>query len=158
MHDILVACYILFALFAPAPWLTMYPIILMIMVLNWFDPSGECCITKFARYLRSNDSTAAKWKYTKVSTQNSSQYQNTSKSTKTESFRNPIQNLFRDENDPEKLANKAAFFSIYFMSSWAFLAWFRVCNYYKLPFLDDSPMRFAVALYFFSWIFITLFI
>ncbi len=164
VHDICVAAYILSAMFAHPRWLTMHPIILMIMVLNWFDPSGQCCITKFARYLNSNDSDAEKWKYSKVSVQKSAQYQSTAADTvQTDPnqpivFQNPIQNLFRGETDEEKLANKSAFFSLYFMTAWAFLAWYRVCYYYNLPFLDDSPARYFVAAYFFSWLFVSLFL
>ena len=160
VHDICVAAYILSAMFAHPSWLTMHPLILMIMCLNWHDPTGQCCITKLARWFNSNDSITEKWKYSKVTTQRSSQYQNTDRSKQSDPvvFQNPIQHLFSSELDDEKIANKAAFFSLYFMTSWAFLAWYRVCYHYKLPFFDDCPARYLVAAYFVSWICISLFV
>lgn len=160
-HDIMVAIYIILALFAPPRYLTLYPLILMIMVLNWYDLDGSCWVTKLAQWSKDAFPYNEAWKYNKVTTQNTARYQNTGKGEEQqegEAFHNPVQHLFKGENDEEKLANKAAFLSLYFMCIWCFLAWWRVCHHYKLPFLEDSPMRYFVAFYFFGWLFTTLFV
>lgn len=157
-HDLMVAFYILLALFAPPSYLTLYPLIIMIMCLNWLDPFGSCWVTKLGQWMKDTLDHNEQWKYTKVSTQNSARYQNTGKANDNDGeFHNPVQHLFKGENDEEKLANKAAFLSLYFMCIWNFLAWWRVCHFYKLPFFD-SPIRHFVAFYFIGWLFTTLFV
>lgn len=144
-HDILPGCFILAALFAPPKYLTLYPVILLILNLDWADSDGQCFLTKLSRHIDGKPPlTPEAWNYTKESVQHSDQWTN------------PLYLFFGgdpvDHRDSVIKANKSTFTSLMIMSITGFIAWNRVVSYYKLPSLFTSKLRYVVMIYFLAWI------
>jgi len=144
IHDILPACFIASALFAPPSWLTLHPLVLMILFLDWSDSDGQCFLTKFSRVIAGEESEQTPWLYTKESVQHSNQWTN------------PLYLFFggepKDHNDSIIKANKSTFLSLSILTLATFVAWIRVTRHYKIPGLTNAKLRYILLAYFICWV------